>query len=353
MSSDIGQQLCEQVHDASKTGTPLSIRGGQSKRFFANEVNAIPLDVSGHYGITGYEPTELVITARAGTLLADIKSSLENSGQMLAFEPPSFGADATLGGTIATGLSGPRRPFNGAARDFVLGVRCINGNGESLRFGGEVIKNVAGYDVARLMTGALGTLGVITEVSLKVLPKPRYETTLIFEFDLADSFQRIPRWLEKPMPVSALCFDQQRLWLRLSGTEEGVKSAIKRLGGENATDASQFWHDLNEQKLDFFAKSEPLWRISVPANSRLPEFDKQAFLDWGGAQRWLHSERPAPEIQDRVSEVGGHATLFRGVSGQHGVFQPLPAEMLALHKRLKQAFDPRGVLNPGRMYAGI
>jgi glycolate oxidase FAD binding subunit len=269
---------------------------------------------------------------------------------MLAFEPPGFGPRATLGGTIACGLSGPRRPYAGAARDFVLGVKMLNGKGEILRFGGEVMKNVAGYDLSRLLTGSLGTLGVILEVSLKVLPRPVLERTLAFSMDQARAIDTVNRWAGRPLPISATAFDGERLLVRLSGTESGVESAARDLGGETPDTGNAFWNTLNEQTLAFFQRPGPLWRLSVPPTTAPMDLPGQWFLEWGGAQRWLSSDAPAAMIREATDAVAGHATLFRHGDRQGEVFHPLPPALLNLHRRLKQSFDPAGIFNPGRLY---
>lgn len=344
--------LQEAVSDAASTATPLRIVGGNSKPFIGREVVATPLSVQDCQGIVSYEPTELVVTARAGTLLSELQDSLSQRGQMLAFEPPAFGASATIGGTIACGLSGPRRPYAGAARDFVLGARVLNGKGEILRFGGEVMKNVAGYDLSRLLTGSLGTLGVILEVSLKVLPRPLLERTLSFEFTAAQAIEAMNRWASQPLPLSASAFDGTRLLVRLSGTESGVTAAAQKLGGESLEMGQEFWHALNEQTLDFFQQpGPPLWRFSVPPTAPPLDLAGAWLLEWGGAQRWCRGDAPTHVVREMAAAVSGHATLFRGGDHQGEVFQPLPAPLLSLHKRLKQSFDPVGIFNPGRLYA--
>ena len=272
---------------------------------------------------------------------------------MLAFEPPGFGEAATIGGTIAAGLSGPARPYAGAARDFVLGTRVLNGKGEALRFGGEVMKNVAGYDVSRLMTGACGTLGVLLEVSLKVLPRPGAVRTLAFDMTAAEAIERCNAWAAKPLPVTGACHDGERLHVRLAGTEGGVASAAGALGGETV-DGGAFWVALREQTLPFFAKAgEPLWRISVPPGARLAAPRGDLLVDWGGALRWLRTGAPAAKVRAAAEHAGGHAVLFRGGDRTGEVFHPLEPAVRRIHERLKAAFDPSGIFNPGRMYEGV
>jgi glycolate oxidase FAD binding subunit len=339
----------DRIRAAYADGTPLVIQGGGSKAFYGNAVAGEILDTRSLAGVVDYQPKELVLTARTGTPLAEVEALLAEHGQMLAFEPPLFGGPATLGGSIATGLSGPRRPYAGAARDFVLGVRMIDGSGQPLRFGGQVIKNVAGYDVSRLMVGALGTLGLITEVSLKVLPKPAAETTLQFELDEAAAILKMNQWAGQPLPLSATSWHAGLLTLRLSGAASAVHAAQIRLGGEALKDAAAFWRRLRDQATPFFDK-RPLWRLAVkPTTPPLPVGDAQ-WIEWGGAVRWLASDLPAATLREAAKTAGGHATLFRGDAPADGVFAPLAPALLSLHRALKQRFDPKGVFNRGRLY---
>lgn len=354
---DASLHLRTQVEEAIAQGAPLNISGGDTKRFLGrspasgNEIMVLRTD--GHRGIVNYEPTELVLTARAGTPLQEIVSLLGRHNQMLPFEPPSFGDTATLGGTIACNLSGPARPFHGAARDFVLGVRIINGRGEILHFGGEVMKNVAGYDVSRLMTGAMGTLGVLLEISLKVLPCPEATCTLVKELPPGKAIQAMNRWAARPYPLSAACYDGDRIYLRLSGTTAGLRAARQKIGGDEMQRDDAFWEQIREQRHALFTSRQPLWRISIAPATPPLEIAGKWLLDWGGAQRWLHSSMKAGAIRTIVQSAGGHATLFRSTDACSEVFHPLPPAMMQLHKNLKQAFDPHRIFNPGRMYAEI
>ncbi|NIR31397.1 MAG: glycolate oxidase subunit GlcE [Gammaproteobacteria bacterium] len=349
---DISAELQEQVKAAAAEGTPVRIVGGGTKTFYGREPRGTPLEVSGHRGIVAYEPSELVITARAGTPLSEVESTLAERGQMLAFEPPHFGAGATLGGAMATGLSGPRRPYAGAARDMTLGVKILNGKGDILRFGGQVMKNVAGYDISRLMVGAVGTLGVLLEITLKLLPAPAAETTRVFELDAASAIRTMNTWAATPAPISAACHDGAHLYLRLAGTGGGVASAVRKLGGESL-DEPGFWSAVREHTHEFFAADEPLWRLAVPPASPPLPVAGRWFTDWGGAQRWLRTEAETDEVRARAMEAHGHASVFRGGERAGEVFHPLAAEMLRLHQSLKVAFDPERILNPGRMYAEL
>jgi len=350
-TNDIQSQLQQQVREAIESQRPLLLMGGDSKRFYGRVPVGERFSVGGHRGIVRYEPTELVLTARAGTPLAEIESLLAGSGQMLAFEPPHFGETATIGGTIACGLSGPRRMTAGAARDFVLGARILNGNGEIASFGGEVMKNVAGYDVARLMTGALGTLGILLEVSLKVLPLPAVEITLALDMEVDEAIAQMNRWSAKPLPVSAMCHDGARLYVRLSGTEAGVRAARMRIGGDEVRSGDHFWHSLREQEHHFFHGAEPLWRLAVSPSAPIPPLSGRWFIDWGGGQRWFKSETSAHVIRAAAQEAGGHATCFRGGDRTGDVFHPLAPPLAQLHARLKKTFDPMGIFNPGRILA--
>lgn len=342
--ADASADLLDQVNRALDTRTPLRIRGGDSKAFLGRPVNGVELDTRAHSGIVSYDPTELVLTARAGTPLAEIEAALEAAGQMLPCEPPHH-SGATFGGMVAAGLSGPRRPWAGSVRDYVLGTRLITGHGKLLRFGGEVMKNVAGYDLSRLLAGSFGCLGVITEVSMKVLPKPRMCASLRLEMDVHQALGELAEWGAQPIPITAACHDGTALHLRLEGGEGSVCSARLRLGGEEID--SGYWQDLREQRLGFFAGPGTLWRLSLPNATAALALPGEQLIDWGGAQRWLKSEADAELIRHSVAEVGGHA--LRCTPGDDG-FHPLPAALLRYHQSLKRQLDPHGLFNPGRMY---
>ncbi len=352
--ADISEALQEQVRAAFDSGTALLIAGNGTKEFYGHRVQGQPLEISAHSGILYYDPSELVVTARAGTPVAALDALLHDNGQMLAFEPCSFGGRATLGGTIACNVSGPRRMFHGAARDFVLGCRMLNGRGELLRFGGEVIKNVAGYDVSRLMAGAQGTLGVLLDISLKVLPRPEAEMTLVYEMAAEQAIDTLHRWLRQPYPLSASCFDGQTLWVRLSGAQAALENAYKRLGGVPLDRGEAFWRSLNERQHEFFRQVGSLWRLSVPADCRPLPLPGKWLYEWNGAQRWLISPAPAAEIRRQAGAVSGHAMLYRAEHDSiDAVFQSLDPGLMHFHRRLKQAFDPRRILNPGRIYQDL
>jgi len=342
--------LQDAVRGAAETGEPLAIRAGSSKDFYGRAVSGAELDVSGYSGIVSYEPSEQVVTARAGTPLALLEQALAEKGQRLGFEPPHFGGAATIGGTIACGLSGPCRPFTGAARDFVLGVRMLNGRGQDLHFGGQVMKNVAGYDISRLMAGSLGTLGVLLEVSLRVLPAPARHAGVRSAMSQAAAIVQMNRLAGRSLPLSAACWMDGALNLRLSGNDKAVASALSALGMDGMQDAGAFWQDLRELRTAALAQDGPLWRLSLPPAAPPLKLPGQWVVDWGGAQRWLRTEASADEVRAAAAAAGGHAGVFRGGDRRSEVFHPLPTPMRELHERLKRAFDPKGVLNPGRMY---
>ncbi|MEE9342829.1 MAG: glycolate oxidase subunit GlcE [Gammaproteobacteria bacterium] len=340
------EQLRETVLDAYKSKTPLAITGGRSKTFFGRSIEATPLEVASNTGIINYEPSELVITVRAGTRLSEIETALAEHRQMLAFEPPHFGKTATLGGTIACGFSGPRRASAGAARDFILGTKIINGKGELLKFGGQVMKNVAGYDVSRLMTGALGTLGVLTELSLKVLPMPEKETSLCFECSEQTALDLLQQWLGENQPLSASSFYRGTLCVRLSGSAQAIDQTVQSLGGDTLEQASEHWLSLREQTHHFFKKDQPLWRVSLPpATPAQAIIDADSLFEWHGGQRWITGD--IDNINTYYSD--SYKTFFRNKIN-NTPFQPLPAPLLSLHQRIKQAMDPEGILNPGKIH---
>ncbi|MCW2272171.1 putative FAD-linked oxidoreductase [compost metagenome] len=347
---DASAALLEHVNHALNSSTALRIQGGNSKAFLGRNVEGEVLDTRAHRGIVSYDPTELVITARAGTPLAELEAALDAAGQMLTCEPARHGDAATVGGMLATGLSGPRRPWSGAVRDLVLGTRLITGTGKHLRFGGEVMKNVAGYDLSRLLAGSFGCLGVITEVSLKVLPKPRQCLSLRLEMDAALALRKLAEWGQQPIPLSAASHDGGALHLRLEGGEGSVMAARERLGGELIKPA--YWDDLREQRLDFFATPGPLWRLSVPTSTDVLALPGDQLIDWGGAQRWLKSDADAALIRQLATEVGGHATCF--TAGHcDSPFHPLSPPLLRYHQQLKAQLDPQGIFNPGRLYSEV
>lgn len=341
--------LAHAVAAAAAEGLPLRIVGGNTRATYGRPGAGELFDVSGHRGVVAYDPSELVITVRAGTPVAQVEALLDAQGQMLAFEPPSFGPAGTIGGMVAAGLSGPRRPFAGALRDYVLGAKILDGRGQVLNFGGTVFKNVAGFDAFRLMAGALGCLGVILEVSLRVAPKPRAEAAMVIDSADAPARRWVARLMGRPTPISGAFHDGERLHVRLSGGEAAVAAAVRELGGEAEPVAA--WSHIRHLTHPALA-GDSLWRLSLPAGIEpqgLPE--SRLAWDWGGAQVWLAGDPPAAEVFAAAERLGGHASRFRGSGDQ--AFQPLPAPLFALHRRIKAALDPAGVLNPGRMYAGL
>jgi glycolate oxidase FAD binding subunit len=356
-AAEVLQQLRERILMALARGESLSICGQGSKAFYGRRtliatrsLSTLALD-----GVVDYEPTELVITARAATPLAELERVLAQHGQMLPCEPPRFAGRGTLGGALATGLSGPRRPYAGALRDFVLGVQLIDGRGQVLRFGGRVIKNVAGFDASRLMAGAMGTLGLVTEVTLKIQPLPPHSATLVLEMDAPTALARISRWRSQPLPISGTCHHEDRLYVRLCGAESAVRESRRVIGGALLPDAARFWRALRDHTHAFFQSSSVLWRVSVPATTPALPLPQPQLIEWGGAQRWVYGDVDAQALRERLQPLGGHLTCFRGHSQGSPAepLHPLPTALHALQQRVKYVFDPTRLFNPGRLYAGI
>jgi glycolate oxidase FAD binding subunit len=354
MDRDATSDLASQVRQATADRQPLRIVGGDTKAFYGRRPQGAPLETRGHAGILSHDPAELVITARGGTPLLEVEAQLASHGQRLPFEPPHFGANATLGGTVACGLAGPARAWMGPLSDFVLGARVLTGDGRVLRFGGEVMKNVAGYDVARLMAGSLGILGVLLDVSLKVLPLPAGERTFTLELDEARALERVAELARGALPLSASGWTDGRLYLRFEGSEATLDVVQRTVGGEVVPQSRNFWASLREQTHPFFAGPQPLWRCTVPPLAPPLALGGATLIEWNGAQRWCRCE-PGVAAFDAAGAAGGHATLFRnGPSpGLGDVFAPLARPVMRLHRELKRAFDPAGILNPGRMYAEL
>ena len=340
-------ELTDRIRKAAAERKPLRIRGSGSKDFFAHKLEGDVLDVSAYRGVIDYEPSELVMTARAGTPLREIESALAKGSQMLACEPPYFGPGATLGGCVASGFSGPRRAASGSVRDFVLGTRVIDAQGVDLRFGGQVMKNVAGFDVSRLMAGSFGTLGLILEVSLKVLPRYEEEQTLRFEMTQAKAIEAMNRWAAQPLPVSATCHIEGALHVRLSGSARTVAATRAALGGALLENAGDFWSRVREHRSPAFQGK--LWRCSVRSTTPPLPLPGEQTVEWNGSLRWIASEAPDDEVHEAARKAGGHATLFRGSSG--GPIMRLDAGVLALNRRIKAALDPDGIFGPHRLHA--
>jgi glycolate oxidase FAD binding subunit len=353
------RRVIEQVKAASEAKTAIDIRGGGSKDFYGGTFRGEALEVGEMAGITSYEPTELVITALAGTTLAEVEGVLAHRGQCLPFEPPRFAAGGTLGGMVAAGLAGPARSSAGAVKDFVLGVTVLNGRGEMLTFGGQVMKNVAGYDVSRVFCGSLGILGVICEVSLKVMPTTPARATLCFDMEESVALAQLNRWAGEPLPINASAWHEGRLTLRLAGARAAVAGVRAQLGGQelDAQAADAWWTGIRDHTQAFFrvpadelAAGECLWRLSLPDTAPPLALPGRQFIEWGGAQRWVRSRASATQIRSAAANMGGHATLMRGADKLAGVFTLPSAPVLTVHRRLKQSFDPAGIFNPGRLY---
>jgi len=363
--SDFILATAERVRSAAASGAALRIRGGGSKDFYGEAPSGDLLDTAPLNGVVSYEPSELVVTALAGTPLAELEALLAAQGQCLAFEPPHFSPHSTVGGMVASGLSGPARASVGAVRDYVLGVKLINGKGEYLTFGGQVMKNVAGYDVSRLMVGAMGTLGLLTEVSLKVLPVAPLEATLKFEMTQAEALGHLNAWGGQPLPLNASCWLEESgtgtLYLRLRGALAAVETACSNLGGERLPNAQAMpdWQRARDQQLPWFngcGDSQDLWRLSVPQTAPVLDLPNSPFIEWHGGQRWVHADATqGQQIRTMAEKAGGHATLFiAGCARKQGAparFDTLKPPLGRIHHELKREFDPAGVFNPQRMHA--
>jgi len=357
------EALVERIREANATRRALSIRAGGTKDFYGEAPVGDLLDVSNLLGVTEHEPTELVVTAPAGQRLVDLESQLGEHGQCLAFEPPRFGAASTVGGMVAAGLAGPSRAAAGSLRDAVLGVTMVSGRGEVMRFGGRVIKNVAGYDVSRLIAGSLGILGVIVEVSLKVLPRADAESTLRFDLKPKAALELLHGWGRRPLPLDASAWWNGNLIVRLRGSAAAIAAATRELGGEAIASAAAapFWGCLRDHTDPFFAAAEEaiehqdaaLWRLSLPQTAPLLGLAGDELIEWHGAQRWLATALPPAQVRAAAAAVGGHATIFRGGDKSAGVFAPLSPPLRAIHERLKRSFDPNGIINRGRLYPGL
>jgi glycolate oxidase FAD binding subunit len=346
--------LRERIEAAAHGKTPVRLRGGGTKDFYGNESQGEVLDTRTYTGIVTYEPTELVVTARCGTPLAELEAALAEKDQCLAFEPPHFGAGATLGGCVAAGLSGPRRATAGALRDFILGIKLLDGRGRVLAFGGQVMKNVAGYDVSRLVAGSLGTLGMIAEASIKVSPRPSQEMTLRLEMPRERTIEVFNRWAAQPLPICATAWVDGVLCVRLAGAPSALRSAAEKIGGEPLdADPACFWASIREHRHPFFHGEEPLWRMAVRSGALPSGLPGREMIEWNGSQRWLKTGADPAAVRTAAKRAGGHATLFRAVDRSAGAFAELDPVSLQLHRSLKAAFDPAGILNRGRLHPDI
>jgi len=351
LDSDATAAVRDQVRGAIAAEAPIAIAGGGTKSFYGRDVPGDELPMGGHTGIISYDPAELVLTARAGTRLAEIESVLAGSGQWMPFEPPRFGDSATLGGTIACGVAGPARAYIGAAKDFVLGVTLMNGEAKTLRFGGQVMKNVAGYDIARTLVGSLGTLGILMDVSMKVLPRPPHEKTLAFELDMDAALKRLSQWAQLPSCLSASCWADGHLYVRLSGSEAAIETAAARFGGVEQPGSMLFWRSIREQRHVFF--SESLVRVVVPALSPSSALPGRCLIEWGGAQRWFNGDIDFAALQTSALALGGFAVRFRTQNRSGEIFAPVSDAQMKMQRSLKGIFDPHGIFNRGRMYPGV
>lgn len=353
--NDISSALQQQVKEAIASRSPLFIHGGKSKLFYGNTVDATPLDISPHTGIISYEPTELCITVRAGTRLQEIETLLAENQQILPFEPPQYTSDATIGGAIATGISGPRRAYTGSIRDAILGVQMINGDGDIVNFGGQVMKNVAGYDLSRLMVRSQGTLGVILNVSIRLLPKPASDITLGFDSSAEQALAFFQDLRIQQYPITASAWHDERVYLRLSASEATVRSCQNKLQLDLQNDNESLWQDIRDHRHNFFKSLDrPLWRLSVPlATKNISSIDDNQFIEWGGAQRWVSSNTPDNIMHSLASKHGGYATLFRSSISDTPTFSVLEPTLLKIHKQLKNKMDPQRIFNPNRIYQGL
>jgi len=358
-SNDASEALVEHVRQAVDANAPLRIVGGNSKAALGNNIaqpdNTTVLNTRSHEGIIDYDPTELVVSVRAGTPLKSLNEALANQGQLLPFDPPDW-AGSTIGGVIACALSGPRRPFSGSARDYVLGTRVINGQAQDLSFGGQVMKNVAGYDVSRVQVGAWGTLGVLLDISMKVLPKPERELT-IRQSSKPDDLQAFAPLMRQSIPLSGAMLIHDKRYLRLSGSDAAVRAAAVGLGGDIVED-NALWDSVRDHTHAFFsaaheatqAPEKHLWRISVADYAPALELPGEWLYEWAGGQRWLLSSASAAEVFRVVETAKGHATRYSACAADESAFQPLKGAMQTLQSRLRDSFDPLRLFNRGRFH---
>ena len=376
MNQPVLSRFREQIIEAGKQNQVLSIQGGNTKSWYGNPSQSSILSTRSYQGILDYQPEELVITACAGTPIAEIESTLAKNNQILPFEPPHFGDDATFGGVIAAGLAGPARISAGNLRDFILGTRLMDGRGEDLSFGGKVMKNVAGYDVSRLLPGSLGTLALLLEASVKVLPRPAATASLRCRMGAANTLKILNEWAGQPLPLNASVWvgqtgDEGELTIRLAGAKAAATSAsqmMQDLLGAAVLDDSEadpFWRNLREQQLSWFSQMpnhHALWRLSLPANCPVLEMPKdclpEIIMEWHGQERWIQgpaNQSTANVLQKLAIQHGGHLTCFRSLSTE--AFErftrldsnPLTAGLEVVQKRLRHSFDPFGVFTTGRL----
>ena len=353
--ADVSEALRKQILSARKKDQKLNIAGGGTKGFMGRIADSYAgtLSLAEHTGIVEYHPVELIMTVRAGTRIADIEAALAEEGQCLHFEPPRFGDASTLGGTLACNLSGPARPWSGSVRDQVLGVRLLNGKGEHLRFGGQVMKNVAGYDVSRLQAGAMGTLGAITEISLKVMPKPAMALTLVEDMPQSDVIRYMNQRAGESKPITGAAWVDGKVYLRLSGAKSAVEATAEKWSGQVMEQGDDFWKQLQHMQHEFFAGDEPLWRFSIGSTAADPELEGPWLIDWAGSQRWYRGEADMAKLESMAKRAGGQVSLFRGGDRTDDVMHHQPEALQTIQKRLKESFDPDGLFNPGRLYSWL
>ena len=309
--------------------------GSKPRRIVGDRLNDVEeLSTRDHRGILEYRPEELVITARSGTPLAELGGAVAAAGQLLPFDPPRFGGEGTLGGAIASGLSGPARPWRGSIHDAVLGVELINGLGERLRFGGSVMKNVAGYDVSRLVVGSMGSLGVVLSASVRVLPAPAAEQTVCRRCSAAEAGGYVRRWAARPLPITGTCHVDGVLSIRLSGGAGAIEEAKAEIGFDAAGDAG-IWEAVRDRSHPFFGTSDVITRLSLPRGARFD--DDAALIEWGGGQAWIAGE-------PRTVPAGAYAETLRRERGVWTTSQAAVDGATAKYlERVRRAFDPDGV----------
>ena len=340
-------KFIEQISEARAKSESLRIRGGGTKDFYGISLIGDILDTRNFAGVTEYEPTELVLTAKCGTPLKEIEEILAKNNQILPFEPPHFGPNATFGGCIASGFSGPRRAAQGAVRDCVLGIRLLNCDGKDLQFGGKVMKNVAGFDVSRIVTGSFGTLGLILEASIKVLPKPETEQTVFMSIRDDEVIEKMNRLAGMAIPLSATCYDGEKLAVRLSGSGIAVNAALKKIGGDQ-DDSTDFWESVREQTHPFFKTNGNMFRLSVKSTAPL-KASQNTLIEWNGSVRWVYDGGTINDHQDYANQHGGHATLFRGGNGNNEISVLAPA-LQTMQLKIKHALDAKGIFGKKRLF---
>jgi len=339
------KRFSDQIKQAHDENSSVFIRGGASKAFLMDaQASSEILDLSDYCGIISYEPSELVITLRAGTLVKSVVSMLSSRNQCFPFEPPILSEASTVGGMVASGFSGPSRPFTGSLRDAVLGVKMLNGKGEVLKFGGEVIKNVAGYDISRLMAGSFGTLGAILEVSIKVIPKPKAQATVVLKANSQNLLSQMHKLRQTQPNINGLAAVDSKIYCRVGCGETSVSYTTRKIGGEILEEGEEFWNDLNNQTHPFFQSREPLWRLSLAPATKSLLTDSSSVFDWGGALRWVKADIAIADVQHLAKESHGSAMpFFRGKDVP--ALYSLPGPLFHLHNRVKHSLDPKGIFD--------